>query len=556
MATLRTAVILLSFIAALPACILVERVEFTPYEEEEPIVPPPPPTPSIPQPRLPMNNSYQGSVHTGSLRPLFRWEASQWNGPETIRYEFQLSRDSSFSSETTDVQTTATNYQPVENLAVSLRDKPVGARYFWRVRACADSACSPYSRSWWVNLGRTPHDLNGDGFADMVVSTFRIGTNRPAGNLYIYAGRRSSDFNVGHNRALIGNDDVWFGTNAAIGDFNGDGLADIASRVTKRDSTNPRIHIYLGNKDTFISSTPDHIFANITDCTSAGDLNGDAFDDLIIPSGLVYGTSSTPEVIPIESHGLSHPIGDVNGDGLSDFLFQVSNGANVYFGMTQKPMLFIPAGELVGGTTSFAGSASSAGDINGDGFGDFLVSDLGDQTGGSGAGRAYVFLGGPGSSLDEEADGIFTGAAGDLLGLGVHALGDLNNDGFADIGIRLLNPSPQETAKGGIRIRFGKAGRFIEDSFETQLLGIDNIHIFGRGLAAGDMNGDGFSDLMVGAPGFSGPGGNPRSIGQAYIFLGNLGRSLEPYPDGTITGPVAESSFGDMAMDSTRDRIF
>jgi FG-GAP repeat/FG-GAP-like repeat len=549
MATLKITILLLSLLAVLPSCILVERVEYTPFMEEEP--PPPPPTPSIPKLRFPMNNSYQGSVFSGTLRPAFQWEPASWDGPETIRYEFQLSTDSYFSTGVTEVQTTAVSHQPVEELAVSRNERPVGARYFWRVRACVADSCSAFSKPWWLNLGRAQRDLNGDGFADMVVATHG-GNQRPVGNLYIYAGKQSTGFNGPHSRALIGNDEVWFKTLAAAGDFNGDGYSDIAARVTKRDRSDPRIHLYLGNKDSYISLTPEHILA-ASDCTFAGDLNGDGFDDLVVPTGLVYGTKGTPQIIPIELPEAPNPIGDVNGDGFSDLLFQVTGGASIYFGGSVAP-LDLTADAFLRGTGQFAHAASAAGDMNGDGFGDILVANWGDEAVPMNGGRAYVYFGNAGNSLDEEVDGVIAGNPNELLGVGVHALGDINNDGFDDIGIRLVSPSAQEVLKGGIRIYFGKAGKAVSTTYDTQLLGVTNGSYFGRGLAFGDMNGDGFDDLMVGAPGYFADGG-PPAIGQAYVFLGNAGRTLEPYPDGTITGPVAESLFGEMAMDNTRDKL-
>lgn len=198
-------------------------------------------------------------------------------------------------------------------------------------------------------------------------------------------------------------------------------------------------------------------------------------------------------------------------------------------------------------------AASSAGDINGDGFGDILVGNWTDEGAGMSAGRAYIYLGS--SLLDEEVDGTLTGNPYDLFGVGVHALGDLNNDGFSDIGIRLVAPSPQQSFIGGIRIYFGKAQGITTEPYDTQLLGASNGSYFGRGLAAGDMNGDGFDDLMVGAPGYSGPADATYQIGAAYIFLGNAGRTLEPYPDGTVIGPAEGSLFGELAMDNTRDKL-
>jgi hypothetical protein len=562
MATLRTLLVLLSILAVLPACILVERVEYTPLDEEEPPVPPPPPTPSVPQPRLPMNNSYQGSVHTGVLRPMFRWEASHWDGPETIRYEFQLSIDSSFSTELTEVQTNTLGYQPIENLPVSVRAQPVGARYFWRVRACAESVCSEFSPRWWVNLGRVQRDLNGDGYADMVVVA-NGGAGHVVGDLYIYGGKLGTNFNGPHSKALIGADQTWFNTSAAIGDFNNDGFADIAAQVTNRDGSNKRVNIYFGSINFYVRDTPDHVL-NVINSFSLGDINCDGLDDLAVslPSsklGFVLGTRGTPEIIESELSFSGRPAGDLNGDGFSDLMIQAANGADIYFGEKAIPPAPIADGVLVSppaGGVTFAVSAASAGDINGDGFGDLLVGSTYDATGGQDAGAVYVYLGGAEARFDAEEDGVFTGATGQLLGAGVGSLGDLNHDGYGDIGMVFLNISQQEALRGGLKIRFGRPGKAIVSTIDTELRGVAATNLFGRGFGAGDMNGDEFDDVMIGAPGFAGAENTTPFIGQAYIFLGNTGRSLEPYPDGTITGPVQNAVFGDVAMAHMRFGFF
>src|SRR5439155_2323481 len=75
---------------------------------------------------------------------------------------------------------------------------------------------------------------------------------------------------------------------------------------------------------------------------------------------------------------------------------------------------------------------SSAGDVSGDGYADVIVGALRNEAGGTDAGRAYVYYGGPGA--DAVADLTLTGAAaGDLFGNSVSSAGDVNGDGSADV---------------------------------------------------------------------------------------------------------------------------
>jgi FG-GAP-like repeat len=219
---------LLLLAVSLAGCI--ERRTYIPLDE-----PPPPPTPEVPTLRSPPNNGYRNSKTAGALRPTFQWNASDWAGPETVRYELQYSVDPAFAVGVTEIQTTGMNHQPSADLPASL-SAPVGARYLWRVRACVDDACSEYSAPWHVNLGRVPRDVNGDGVADLVVVA---PGSRPlsdtAGTLSVFLGSSSGSIDNQQDTKLPGSGEKWFSSAFALGDFNGDGFADLAARVTKRD---------------------------------------------------------------------------------------------------------------------------------------------------------------------------------------------------------------------------------------------------------------------------------------------------------------------------------
>jgi hypothetical protein len=192
----------------------------------------------------------------------------------------------------------------------------------------------------------------------------------------------------------------------------------------------------------------------------------------------------------------------------------------------------------------FGARLAGAGDVNGDGFGDILVGayryDLGvnpsDPTVGVDAGRAYLFYGGPwlvGLGANQ-ADVIFTGSATDgWFGAAVAGAGDTNGDGFADF----LIGAPLEDKSNGTSIDAGTVSWYLggpnlapldPTKFKT-LEGFNPGDNFGVSVAsAGDVDRDGFADLVVGAfleDGFVAGVGAVPDAGSARLFRGDLSPS-------------------------------
>jgi hypothetical protein len=343
-------------------------------------------------------------------------------------------------------------------------------------------------------------DVNQDGFADVIVGAYfeDPGTSPDeAGRAYIFSGRdRRLLFELmSPNEQFGGN----FGISVAgAGDVNQDGFADVivgAYRESPGGLTNAgRAYIFSGQDGSLlfqlISPNPRVGGAFGISVAAASDVNQDGFADVIV------GAAG-------DSPGTSPP-----GAGRA-YVFSGQNGTLLF-------ELISPNEEQFG---NFGTSVSGAGDVNQDGFADLTVGAYSEAPGTSpnDAGRAYVFSGQDGSLLfelispNEETAGHF--------GLSVSGAGDVNKDGFADVIVGAAGESPQFLEAGRAYIFGGRDGRLL---FELRSPNEEQFGQFGISVSgAGDVDQDGFADVVVGAWG-EGPGTSPGA-GRAYVFSGRDG---------------------------------
>lgn len=256
--------------------------------------------------------------------------------------------------------------------------------------------------------------------------------------------------------------------------------------------------------------------------------------------------------------------GDVNNDGFVDIIAGHSVGydgrgcAKIYFGGTDFDT--IPDVIMIGEEktypwqhyTSFGSSVASAGDMNKDGYDDVIVGAPTAETGwGVFAGKAYIYFGG--SDMDTTADVVIEGKGWHhMLGDAVSPAGDLNGDGYDDVIVAA--PHDDYDARGRVYIFFG--GENVDNNPDVYIEGQDG-DLCGYSVAGtGDLNGDGFDDIVIGYPHFL---WQPFD-GKASVFFG--GDPMDSIPDITFRGDTAHpflgarvASAGDTNGDSFPDII-
>jgi Ca2+-binding RTX toxin-like protein len=386
-------------------------------------------------------------------------------------------------------------------------------------------------------------DVNGDGFADVIVGASGAGP-QDRGVSYVVFGAASGfaanielsslDGNTGFALSGVAAYDRTGWSVASAGDVNGDGLDDIFVGSRYADITGNGSgagYVVFGTASGFAANIDLSSLDGATGfklsgaatgtqtgrvVASAGDVNGDGFDDMIVGG----------------------PFNGPNGD--------LSGASYVVFGKAEG---FAASVDLAGldGTTGFKLSGeelqfsgwfvASAGDVNGDGFDDVIVGAPQADPNGNASGISYVVFGkasGFAANVDLSSLNGTTGfklsgvAEGDQSGWSVASAGDVNGDGFADLIVGAFAADPNGAGSGAGYVVFGKASGFAANVDLSSLNGTTGFKLSGVAegdrtgfsvASAGDVNGDGFDDLIVGADGAP----NGTYAGASYVVFGKAG---------------------------------
>ncbi len=368
-------------------------------------------------------------------------------------------------------------------------------------------------------------DFNGDGLDDILVGAPNDDNNGiDSGSAYIFFGGRSGTFSNPDGEADVvfhgqSADDRFGRAVSFVGDYNGDGIDDVVIGARNDDNNGNnagRAFIFYGGK-TGTYASPDTQADVIIDgldqfdllgysVSSAGDFNGDGFADVVVGA---IGAN-------LDFSGKAYIFFGENSPGPHQFV--ADTDADVVIEGSQNS----PNG-------NFGWSVSSAQDFNGDGLDDVIVGDTAADQVGSNSGSAYIFFGqNPVGQLllsaNTQANLIIDGeVSGDQLGHTVSSAGDFNNDGLDDVLVGTIVKSNNGSFAGTVYLFFGQnPGSLVRLSSDTDANLIINgqamQYLLGNSIShAGDFNGDGFDDLIAGAPGSS---RNLKESGSAYIFFG------------------------------------
>lgn len=386
-------------------------------------------------------------------------------------------------------------------------------------------------------------DVNGDGYGDLIVGArYFDNGNTNEGAAFVYHGSSTGLITAAPASMIESNQgEAWLGFSvSSAGDVNGDGYSDIlvGSNAYDHGQTDEgQVFIYHGSASTVSAnaravshSTASGALAGAS-VSNAGDLNGDGLDDVIVGApnydgGQVgegatftsYGdpTTGTNSMQKFETNEANAHVGcsvsgagDIDGDGYDDVIIGAKGAVNgghvgaayIFRGSAQGLVSAVSQTLGFAGNQGFGTSVSDAGDINRDGYDDVIVGlPSYSKANANLCGAVHVYLG-SGNGLITIPSVLTSGLAGTQIGNSLDNAGDTNGDGYSDIVVGGSLASIGENSEGAVFVWHGSSSGLPSNTLYNRLLQLDQANAeMGNSVAgAGDLNGDGYADIIVGA---------------------------------------------------------
>jgi FG-GAP repeat/FG-GAP-like repeat/Secretion system C-terminal sorting domain len=402
-------------------------------------------------------------------------------------------------------------------------------------------------------------DVNGDGYSDVLVGAYSYDNGEiDEGVVFVYYGTATGISGTANVMLEFNQAYAFMGVSvASAGDVNGDGYSDIivgVSNYTNGENREGAAFIYHGSSTGVSNTMATLVESNKVNAllgwsvASAGDVNRDGYGDIIVGASYlengqtdgaaaVYHGSATGIVTTIATmldKGSSVAgAGDVNADGYSDVIV----GSNLYSnGQTSEGAAFVYYGSSTGisntpnvqlegnqETARMGCSVAGAGDINGDGYSDIIVGAFRYDNGETNEGVAFIYHGSATGIIPTPAGMVESNMENAELGYSVASSGDINGDGYSDVIVGAIRYGvTQYTNEGAAFVYYGSATGINTNAALTLRSNINDTRMGASVACGGDINGDGYSDVIVGATNYS----NGEYLeGAAYVYLGNDGGS-------------------------------